>query len=85
MMATGPGQRLSLLAPDGDAHQDTVATFITKLWGIVEKPEYNHLIHWSEVSVQNLDLYKAHWTSHSYVTDPLNIWTPFPSPLPNHR
>lgn len=37
----------SLKAPEDN---EQVAIFVTKLWGILGKHEYNHLIAWSEVS-----------------------------------
>lgn len=33
-----------------DTDSQTVTTFISKVWKIVEKPEYNHLITWSQVN-----------------------------------
>ena len=38
------------LTHEEDADPHTVTTFISKVWKIVEKPEYNHLILWSTVS-----------------------------------
>lgn len=39
------------LMDDGNAiNSGGVAVFIAKVWRIVEDPEYNHLISWSEVS-----------------------------------
>ena len=47
-----PGGRLSLPAGEERKGRETIATFITKVWKIVEKAEYNKYIHWSEVSLQ---------------------------------
>lgn len=33
-------------------HPESVATFVTKLWSILAKPDYYHLICWSGVSEQ---------------------------------
>ncbi len=30
--------------------KEAIANFITKVWKIVESPEYNKYIHWSDVS-----------------------------------
>jgi hypothetical protein len=38
------------LAHEEDTDPHAVTTFISKVWKIVEKPEYNHLISWSTVS-----------------------------------
>lgn len=35
---------------DFEDHPETVATFVTKLWSILAKPDYYHLISWSAVS-----------------------------------
>ena len=42
--------KLSIMGIEDNGQQEPVATFITKLWKIVEKRENNSLIFWSEVS-----------------------------------
>lgn len=37
-------------------HPEAVATFVTKLWSILAKPEYHHLIGWSPVRGNVLSL-----------------------------
>lgn len=47
---TFQGAVLSLPAVEDLKGKETVATFITKVWKIVQNPEYNKYIHWSDVS-----------------------------------
>ena len=49
-MSTNSAAQLSLEAPEDSVHHESVAIFVTKLWGILSKPDYSHLISWSEVS-----------------------------------
>ena len=51
MDAPGSAPRLGLPSSEqGGMDSSGVATFISKVWKITEKPEYNHLIAWSTVS-----------------------------------
>lgn len=42
--------RVGLPATEEHKTRDTVATFIAKVWKIVENPDYGKYIHWSDVS-----------------------------------
>lgn len=57
----GTNVRLGLVSSEEQPHQDPVAAFISKVWKIVEKPEYNHLIGWSNVSVGLTELEIQRW------------------------
>lgn len=35
---------------DNSNHRDVVASFVSKLWKIIEKSDYKHFITWSDVS-----------------------------------
>ncbi len=45
------GARLSVSSEEEELKErETIAIFITKVWKLVETPEYNKYIHWSDVS-----------------------------------
>ncbi len=45
------GARLSASSEEEELKErETIAIFITKVWKLVETPEYNKYIHWSDVS-----------------------------------
>lgn len=48
------GRIMSLPANEEHKARDTVATFIAKVWKIVEKPDYSKYIHWSDVSIYTI-------------------------------
>ena len=45
----GASVRLGLVGSDEPQQHEPVAAFISKVWKILEKPEYNQLITWSNV------------------------------------
>ncbi len=47
---TSPPPRLSLKGSEEDGHHESVAVFVSKLWDMLGKAEYKHLIAWSKVS-----------------------------------